>query len=131
MSVPADESGIPVDGVDPHEDILRLESEIEKLGETLEGCRKIILISKIAMAAGAVALLGLLFGLLTFDLLVMVSSFTAVIGGIVAYGSNISTAQQTAEALKDAEARRAELIDGSDLRLVGNGAGGALPARLH
>src|SRR5437016_3893386 len=61
MSVPADESGIPVDGVDPHEDILRLESEIEKLAETLEGCRKIILISKIAMAAGAVALLGLLF----------------------------------------------------------------------
>jgi hypothetical protein len=131
MSVPADESGIPMDGADPHEDILRLESEIEKLGETLEGCRKVILISKIAMAAGAVALLGLLFGLLTFDLLVMVLSFTAVIGGIVAYGSNISTAQQTTEALKDAEARRAELIDGSDLRLVGGGPGRAVPGRLH
>ena len=130
MRFPADESRIPTDDGDPREEILRLESEIEKLGQTLDGCRKIILISKIAMAAGSMAMLGLLFGLLTFDFLIMISSFTAMIGGIVAYGSNMSTAQQASEALQAAEAQRAALIDGSDLRLVGDGAGGALPSRL-
>ena len=52
-----------------------------------------------------------------------------LIGGIVAYGSNVSTARQAAAELQAAEARRAELIDASNLRLVGY-PGGTLTAKL-
>jgi hypothetical protein len=43
----------------------------------------------------------------------------ALLGGIVSLGSNVSTLRQTMEAIAAAEARRSQLIDGIDLRLVG------------
>ena len=48
---------------------------------------------------------------------------TAVIGGIVLLGSNRSTLEQSATALKAAEAQRAELIGRIDLRVVGDDEG--------
>jgi hypothetical protein len=111
-------------GDEIRDEIVRLEGEIEALAETLEHCRKIILLAKIAMAAGGVAIIVLLLGLVSFDLLPMILGFSAVIGGIVAYGSNISTAQQAAENLKAAETERAALIDASRLRVVGGTASG-------
>jgi hypothetical protein len=52
---------------DPRAQILRLEAEIEDLTEVIERCRKIILISKIAVAAGAIWLLALTIGIIRFD----------------------------------------------------------------
>src|SRR5262249_44822645 len=45
-------------------EILRLESEIEELTEVIERCRKVILISKVTFAAGAVWLLTLTTGII-------------------------------------------------------------------
>ena len=47
----------------------------------------------------------------------------ALLGGIVSLGSNVSTLRQTMEAIAAAEARRSQLIDGIDLRLVGGQSG--------
>jgi hypothetical protein len=42
--------------------ILRLEADIEDLAEMVERCRKVILVSKVAIAAGGIWLLALTFG---------------------------------------------------------------------
>jgi hypothetical protein len=103
---------------DPRAEISRLEGEIEELTEVIERCRKIILISKVAIAAGGIWLLALAIGLMRFDPVTMIGAIALVIGGTVVFGSNTSTAKQTAAALKTAEALRAELIDKIDVRVV-------------
>lgn len=111
-----------MDDEDPHEQIARLEDEIEQLGKTLERCRKVILVSKIAIPLGALAFLAMALGVLPFDPIGMVGAIAAAVGGTVLFGSNTSTLQQTTGAMKDAEALRAELIGRINLRIVGNGA---------
>jgi hypothetical protein len=103
---------------DPRERIAQLEAQTDELAQTLESCRKLMLASKIAMAAGGLLLAAMLFGAVRFDPMVMIGAMTAVIGGIVVFGSNTSTAQQAAAKLKDAEALRAELIGRLELRVV-------------
>jgi hypothetical protein len=103
---------------DPRAQILRLEAEIEELTEVIERCRKIILISKIAVAAGGMWLLALTIGIIRFDPVAMIGAMAVVIGGTVVFGSNTSTSKQTAVAIKTAEALRAELIDKINLRVV-------------
>jgi hypothetical protein len=103
---------------DPRTQILRLEDEIEELTEVLERCRKIILISKIAVAAGGIWLLTLSSGIIRFDPVAMIGAIAVVIGGTVVFGSNASTSKQTAVAIKTAEALRAELIGKINLRVV-------------
>ena len=46
------------DGGDLHEQILHIEAHIEELTDIIGRCRKIILISKVAIAAGAILDLG-------------------------------------------------------------------------
>jgi hypothetical protein len=103
---------------DPRTQILRLEDEIEELTEVLERCRKIILISKIVVAAGGIWLLTLSSGIIRFDPVAMIGAIAVVIGGTVVFGSNASTSKQTAVAIKTAEALRAELIGKINLRVV-------------
>ncbi len=103
------------------DEITRLEDEIEALADTIESCRKLILVAKIAIAAGALAMVAMLFGAIRFDIVVLTAAMAAVLGGIVLFGSNTSTAQQALAAIKEAEARRDDLIDGLALRPVGGG----------
>ena len=112
---------------DRREQIRRLEQRIEELAETIERCRKFVLMSKIAIALGGLLALTMAFGVIWFDATVMVAAITAVIGGAVLLGSNSSTWDEKAAALQAAEARRAELISEIDLRLVGGGNGRSLP----
>jgi len=102
-----------------HEDISRLELRIEQLAKTIERCRKIVLVAKIAIAVGGVLMLALLLGAIRFNPVVMIAAMTLAIGGIVVFGSNTSTSKQAAADLSAAETLRAELIGRIDLRVVG------------
>src|SRR5262245_11786685 len=103
---------------DPRTEILRLEGQIEDLTEVIERCRKIILISKIAVASGGIWLLALTIGIIRFDPVAMVGAIAVVIGCTVVFGSNTSTLKQSAVAIQNAEALRAELIGKINLRVV-------------
>jgi len=112
--------GDMIDG-DPHDEIGQLEGQIEALAETIEGCRKIALVAKLAMAGGALLVLAMLVGAIRTDIASLSGATAAVQGGIVLLGSNRSTADQALAKMKKAEARRADLIDRLELRSVGGG----------
>jgi hypothetical protein len=103
---------------DPHEDISRLESEIERLAESAERCRKIALTARVAIGAGGVLLAAILLGVIRMDGLSLIFAAILILGGIVAYGSNATTARQIAERIAQAEQSRAELISEMELTLV-------------
>jgi uncharacterized membrane protein YjjP (DUF1212 family) len=106
---------------DPTDEISQLEARLEALAERAERCRKIIMVSKAAIAAGALLLLVMLLGLFGSGPAAALGSIAAMLGGIVSLGSNTSTLQQTMAAMSAAEAHRSELIGGIDLRLVSDG----------
>ena len=54
-----------------------------------------------------------------FDPTILIGALAAIIGGVVVFGSNLATSKQTMAAMKDAEAKRTELIGLIDLRTVG------------
>jgi hypothetical protein len=110
---------INIDAADPRDEIVRLEDEIERLAAKIEGCRKLILASRVAVALGGILLLAMIFGAIRFEPAVMAASIVLVLGGIVMLGSNNSTANEAAAQLTAAEASRAELIGRVDLRVVG------------
>ena len=109
------------DDGDLHEQILHIEAHVEELTDIIERCRKIILISKVAIAAGGILILAIVVGALGFDPTILIGAIAAVIGGTVVFGSNTSTLKQTVTDMKAAEAHRAELISRMDLRVVGDG----------
>ena len=108
-----------MDNGELHEQISNIEVHIEELADIIERCQKIILISKVAIAAGGTLILALFLGAVWFDPTVMIGAIAAVIGAVVVCGSNRSTLEQTTAAMKAAEAHRAELISRMDLRVVG------------
>lgn len=104
---------------DPRDQIARLESRLEELAEALARCRKIKLISQIAIAGGGIWLLAVTIGVIGFDPMAMVAAISGVIGGTVMYGSNTTTSREIDAAMAEAEARRTKLIGGLELRVVG------------
>jgi hypothetical protein len=118
-----DEGQIPdmTDEDDPTDAISHIEARLEALAEKAEQCRKIIMVSKAAIATGAMVLLVMMLGLFGSGATVALGSIAAVLGGIVSLGSNTSTLQQTTDAIAAAETQRSELIGRIDLRLVGDG----------
>ena len=107
-----------MDEADPHEQIEQLEAQIESLAETVEGCRKISLVAKAAIAGGAVLVVAMMLGAVRTDIASLSGGTAAVLGGIVLLGSNRSTADQALAKMRKAEARRAALIDTLELRRV-------------
>jgi hypothetical protein len=103
---------------DPHDEIERLEAQIDELVAKLESCRKFILVSRIVIVAGAILLAALFLGIIRFDATEMIAAVAALLGGIVGWGSNRSTAQEAAAELATAEAGRKALIGSIDLRVV-------------
>jgi hypothetical protein len=89
VPVPAKQSRFQMDDYgDLHEQILHTEAHIEELTDIIERCRKIILISKAAIAAGGTLILAIIIGAVRFDPTVPIGSLAAVIGGTVVFGSN-------------------------------------------
>jgi hypothetical protein len=106
---------------DPRDQISRLETQVEELAEAMARCRKIKLISQIAIAGGGLWMVAATIGIIGFDPVAMLAAISGVIGGTVMYGSNTTTSQEIEAAMKDAEALRAELIGQLELRVVGEG----------
>jgi hypothetical protein len=103
---------------DPHGEIVRLEEDIEDLAAMIKSCRKFILASRIAMAGGGIVLAAMLLGAIRFDPAAMAAAVAALLGGIVVWGSNGSTAKDAAKELATAEADRAALIEKIDLHVI-------------
>jgi len=104
---------------DPHDEIVRLEAHIEELVAKIENCRKFILASRIAMVGGGIVLAAMFLGAIRFDPAAMAAAVAALLGGIVVWGSNDSTAREAAKELAVAEADRAALIEMIDLQVIG------------
>ena len=104
----------------PIDEISRIEAQIEELAEVSERCRKIILVSKAAIAGGITLLLLAILGLFGSNPVAVLGSIAVVLGGVVSLGSNVSTLQQTMAAMSAAEALRSDLISRIDLRVVGD-----------
>jgi len=109
-----------------HEEIALVEARIEDLQQAIERCRKLALVARLTIGAGAIWIVLTLLGLMTFYPGAMVAALAATIGSIVILGSNSTTWMQTEAKLRDSEALRAELIGSLEMRLVDTGA-----KRLH
>ena len=116
-----------IDDGDLHEQIARLEAQMEAHAETVESCRKIMLVAKIAIAGGVALILAMIVGMVRPDLASLSGATAALLGGIVLLGSNRSTSDQAMAKMKQAEAARSALIDRLELRTVADeGAGRSL-----
>lgn len=108
-----------MDEDNPIDEISRIEARLEELAEVSERCRKIILVSKAAIAGGVASLLVMMLGLFGSSQVAAIGSIAAVLGGIVSLGSNASTLRQTMDAMSAAEVLRSDMISRIDLRVVG------------
>jgi hypothetical protein len=109
-----------MDEDNPIDEISRIEARLEELAEVSERCRKIILVSKVAIAGGVSLLLVMVLGLFGSNQVAAIGSIAVVLGGIVSFGSNVSTLRQATAAMSAAEVLRSDLISRIDLRVVGD-----------
>ncbi len=105
---------------DHRDEIVQLEAQIDELAARIENCRKFILAGQIAVVGGGLVLIAILIGAIQFDPSVIGIAVAAVLAGIVAAGSNRSTAIEATHELTAAEAKRTALIEQIHLRLVSN-----------
>jgi hypothetical protein len=78
------------------------------------------LVSRTAIAGGVALLLVMMLGLFGSNQVAAIGSIAVVLGGIVSFGSNVSTLRQTMAAISAAEVLRSDLISRIDLRVVGD-----------
>jgi len=103
---------------DPHDEIERLEAQIEDLTARIESCRKFILAARIAVIGGGALFVAPLLDVIHFDLQMMMLAMASLLGGIVVWGSNSSTEKEAAAERAAAEASRKALIGMMELRVV-------------
>ena len=95
-----------------------LEEHIEELAAKIESCRKIILGSRIAVIGGGVVVAAMLVGVIRSDLRLMAVAVSLLLGGIVVWGSNSSTAKEATNELVSAESERGMLIEHINPRVI-------------
>ena len=105
----------------PIDEISRIEAQLEELAAISERCRRIILVSKAAITGGVALPILMMLGIFGSNQVAVIGSIAAVLGGIVLFGSNVSTLRQTMTAISATEAFRSDLISRIDLRVVGEG----------
>jgi hypoxanthine phosphoribosyltransferase len=106
------------ESADPHEEIVHVEEHIEELAAKIESCRKFILASRIAVAGGGLVLAAMLVGVIHFDVGFMAGAVSLVLGGVVVWGSNNSTAKEATKELAAADSERVALIERINPRII-------------
>jgi hypothetical protein len=109
---------IAENGGDPRAEIVRLEALIDELAAKIESCRKFVLAARIATWGGGIVLAAMLTGAVRFDPATMAGAAAALLGGIVVWGSNNSTAKEARKEMAMAEAKRVAVIETIDLRAI-------------
>lgn len=104
--------------VDIGDRIAQIESEIFDLADRAENCRKVMIAARVGIIGGGAALAAFIFGILRFDGLVFVVAITAILVGIVTYGSNKSTREQLLEQITQLKATRTAMIDSVRMETV-------------
>jgi hypothetical protein len=104
--------------IDLHQQIADLEVEIDALSDAAEQCRKSMVVAKVAIGAGILLFVVSLLGLIRPDAILLVVGIAAALAGTVFYGSSRSSLEQISTKIRAHEVRRAEMIDGMDLRTV-------------
>ncbi len=107
-----------LESADPHEEIVHLEEHVEELAAKIESCRKFILASRIAVAGGGLVLVAMLVGVIRSDLGLLATAVSLLLGGIVVWGSNNSTAKEAMKEVAAAESERAALIEHINPRVI-------------
>jgi hypothetical protein len=105
---------------DVRHEIARVETRLDEIADALARCRKFRLAARVAMTGGGLWLVAAVIGVIGFDPAAMMAAIAGVIGGIVMYGSNSTTAEELEAEMKEAEAKRTALIGALDLRVVGD-----------
>jgi hypothetical protein len=95
-----------------------LESRIEALGDTIERCRKAMILSRAAIWLGVAMIVLAIVLAGARNAVVVLLGISAVIGGFTWLGANKSSREEAEAALREAEARRDELIEGVPMRDV-------------
>lgn len=98
--------------------IAQIEEAIAFLSERAENCRKIMILSRIVIVAGAAALAAFFLGLIRLDGLVFMGAVTAILVALVTLGSNKSTRDQLLADIARKAAERDALIDAIAPRAV-------------
>ena len=99
--------------------LVEIEDRLEQLQDLIESCRKGMLVSRIAIVAGGVLFLANLGLIARPSLLIGLSSFTAIIAGIVWLGANKTSREQALAALRLAQSEWRAAIDEIEMSIVG------------
>jgi hypothetical protein len=99
--------------------LVEIEERIEHLRDVIESCRKGMQASRAAVVAGGVLLPANLFGLFgSVSLLLALSSFTAIIGGIVWLGANKTSREQALASLRAAQSEWQAATDAIEMSTI-------------
>lgn len=98
--------------------VAQIEEAMAFLRDRAENCRKIMVLSRAVIVAGAAALVAFFLGLMRFDGLVFMGAVTAILIALVTLGSNKSTRDQLLTDLARKSAERDALIDAIAPRAV-------------
>jgi hypothetical protein len=101
--------------MEPTDDIADIEDEIDALADSAERCRKIMVVAKLAVAAGALAVAVCLLGVVRADAVTLLLGASAILGGVAVFGSHRSTLHDLRARIAARETHRNALIDAMDL----------------
>ncbi|MBV8848345.1 MAG: hypothetical protein JOZ16_02035 [Methylobacteriaceae bacterium] len=104
---------------DPGAELADIEERIEHLRDTIESCRKAMLLSRGAIIAGSVLFVANLIGVIAPSLLLGLLSFTAIVAGIVWLGANKSSREEALAALKLAQSHWRTATDQIEMSTIG------------
>ena len=100
-------------------ELAEIEERIAQLRDTIESCRKAMLMSRGAISAGAIVFAANFIGVIAPSLLLGLLSFTAIIAGIVWLGANKTSREEALAALALAQSQWRTATDQIEMSTIG------------